>query len=81
MDGRSTDQQVNKYLRQLYDDNQEIRIIAIDQLGEIGDEPCLAELRKQLNYVNKEHLALIIAVGKLNLSELFNFNSESEIPT
>lgn len=65
MSGNHTDQQIHRYLRQLYDDNQEIRITAINQLGEIGDELCLAELRKQLKVVSKDHRALIIAVGKL----------------
>lgn len=59
------DRQINIYLRQLYDDDQEIRINAIDQLGEIGDELCLKELREQLKYISQEHQALIIAVGKL----------------
>ena len=59
------DRQINIYLRQLYDGDQEIRINAIDHLGEVGDELCLKELRDQLKYISKEHQALIIAVGKL----------------
>lgn len=59
------DRQINLYLRQLYDDDQEVRISAINRLGEIGDELCLKELREQLKYISKEHHALIIAVGKL----------------
>ena len=59
------DRQINHILLQLYDDDQEVRINAINQLGEAGDELCLKELRKQLNYISKEHQALIIAVGKL----------------
>lgn len=59
------DRQINIYLRQLYDGDQEIRINAIDHLGEVGDELCLKELREQLKYISKEHQALIIAVGKL----------------
>jgi hypothetical protein len=59
------DQQVNTYLHQLYDDDQEIRINAINQLGESGDELCLKELREKLKFISREHLALIIAVGKL----------------
>lgn len=58
-------QNIDQYLRQLYDDDQEVRIDAINQLGEIGDELCLKELREVLKYMNKEHQALIIAVGKL----------------
>jgi len=41
------DRQINIYLRQLYDGDQEIRINAIDHLGEVGDELCLKELREQ----------------------------------
>lgn len=59
------DRQINIYLRQLYDGDQEIRINAIDHLGEVGDELCLKELREQLKYISKEHQALIVAVGKL----------------
>lgn len=62
------DQQINDCLSQLYDDDQEVRINAINQLGEIGDELCLKELREQLKYISKEHQALIIAVGKLKKS-------------
>lgn len=62
------DQQINDCLSQLYDDDQEARINAINQLGEIGDELCLKELREQLKYISKEHQALIIAVGKLKKS-------------
>ena len=59
------DRLINRYLRQLYDDDQTRRIEAINRLGEIGDEICLKELREQLKYINEEHHALIIAVGKL----------------
>ena len=59
------DQLINRYLRQLYDDDQTIRIDAINHLGEIGDEICLKELREQLKYISRELHALIIAVGKL----------------
>jgi HEAT repeat protein len=59
------DQQVNTCLHQLYDDDQEIRINAINQLGESGDELCLKELREKLKFISREHQALIIAVGKL----------------
>lgn len=65
MDGKSTEQKLNTLLRRLYDDDQEVRISAIDQLGDIGDELCLMELRKQLKYISREQEALIIAVGKL----------------
>ena len=59
------DQEISTYIRQLYEEDQEVRIHAITQLGNVGDELCLKELREQLKYINKEHQALIIAVGKL----------------
>ena len=59
------DQIISKYLRQLDDEDPEIRIEAINQLGDSGDELCLTELRKRLKDLSKEHQALIIAVGKL----------------
>lgn len=62
---QSDDQQINNFLRQLDDDDQEIRIRAIKQLGESGDELCLKELRERLKDLTKEHQALIIAVAKL----------------
>jgi hypothetical protein len=60
-----SDHQINKYLCQLDDVDQENRIKAINFLGESGDEICLKELRERLKYVNREHQALIMAVGKL----------------
>ena len=65
MDDQSTEEKLNTLLRQLYDDDQNIRINAINQLGDIGDELCLVELRKQRKYFSREQHALIIAVGKL----------------
>lgn len=62
----SRDQQIDTLVRQMYDDDQDVRIEAITQLGEIGDELCLKELREQLKYISREQRALIIAVGKLN---------------
>jgi HEAT repeat protein len=59
------DQQINFYLHRLYDEDQEIRIDAIQHLGESGDQLCLKELRERLKELSKEHMALIIAVGKL----------------
>ena len=56
---------ISSCLRQIYDEDQEVRLNAITQLGEIGDELCLKELRKILKNSNREHQALIIAVGKL----------------
>jgi hypothetical protein len=60
-----SDYQLNKYLGQLDDIDQDNRIRAIDFLGDSGDELCLKELRERLKYINREHQALIIAVGKL----------------
>jgi HEAT repeat protein len=59
------DRRINKYIRELDDEDQEVRISAINQLGETGDELCLKELRARLKSTSREHLALIIAVGKL----------------
>jgi HEAT repeat protein len=56
---------INKFLRQLDDENPEIRINAINELGESGDELCLQELRRRLKALTPEHQALIIAVAKL----------------
>jgi hypothetical protein len=61
----SVDQQINHCLRSLDSGHQDIRIQAIDRLGEIGDELCLKELRERLRFISREHQALIIAVGKL----------------
>jgi HEAT repeat protein len=59
------DQSVNQWIRELDDEDQEIRINAINQLGDTGDELCLKELRERLKNNSREHMALIIAVGKL----------------
>jgi HEAT repeat protein len=62
------DQLISKFLRQLDDEDPEVRINAIEQLGETGDELCLKELRKRLKEITPEHQALIIAVAKLKKS-------------
>ncbi|MCX6328896.1 MAG: HEAT repeat domain-containing protein [Bacteroidia bacterium] len=62
------DQLINRFLRELDDENPEIRISAINKLGESGDELCLKELRKRLKDMSQEHQTLIIAVGKLKKS-------------
>jgi HEAT repeat protein len=59
------DQVISKLIRDLDNYDQDVRIGAINQLGETGDELCLDELRKRLKNSTKEHMALIIAVGKL----------------
>jgi HEAT repeat protein len=56
---------ISSGLRHIYDEDQEVRLNAITRLGEIGDERCLKELREILKNCNREHQALIIAVGKL----------------
>jgi HEAT repeat protein len=62
------DAQLNMYIRELDDEDQEIRINAINRLGEIGDELCLKELRQRLKCLSAEHQALVISVGKLKRS-------------
>jgi HEAT repeat protein len=62
------DELINSFLRQLDEEDPTVRINAINQLGETGDELCLQELRKRLKEISPEHQALIIAVGKLKKS-------------
>ena len=62
------DDSINIFLRQLDDEDPIIRINAINKLGETGDELCLQELRKRLKEISPEHLALVIAIGKLKKS-------------
>jgi HEAT repeat protein len=62
---KMNDQIITKLIRELDDEDQEVRINAINQLGDTGDELCLKELRERLRNSSKEHMALIIAVGKL----------------
>jgi HEAT repeat protein len=59
------DNLINKYIRELDDEDPEVRINAITQLGETADELCLKELRERLGNISKEHVALVIAIGKL----------------
>jgi hypothetical protein len=62
------DQIINDFIRDLDDEIPEVRINAINQLGDAGDELCLKELRERLRRITSEHQALIIAVGKLKKS-------------
>jgi HEAT repeat protein len=62
---KMNDQIITKLIRELDDEDQEVRINTINQLGDTGDELCLKELRERLRNSSKEHMALIIAVGKL----------------
>lgn len=57
--------QINQLLRELFDDNQDIRIRAISQLGEFGDDLCLEELKEQLYFIDLERDALLTAIAKL----------------
>lgn len=59
------DHLISRCIRELDDEDQEVRVNAINQLGDSGDELCLNELRERLKSISKEHLALVIAVGKL----------------
>lgn len=59
------DDVLNSYIAALDDENPDVRINAINNLGDSGDELCLNELRKRLKDLTPEHQALIIAVGKL----------------
>ena len=61
----SEDAEINLLLQNLYHEDQEMRINAINRLGEIGDELCLKGLREKLKELSPEHQALIIAIGKL----------------
>lgn len=49
----------------LASDDLEDRLMAIDMLGETGDEEALSLLRQRLNLVNRELNILVAAVGKL----------------
>jgi|WetSurSiteA1Bulk_404760.scaffolds.fasta_scaffold215705_2 hypothetical protein len=62
------DRLINNFLVQLDNEIPEIRINAINQLGETGDELVIKELRRRLKEMTLEHQALIIAVGKLKKS-------------
>ncbi|MBN1182037.1 MAG: hypothetical protein JXB49_07100 [Bacteroidales bacterium] len=59
------DHQINHYFSQLENEGQQVRKNATNKLGDNGDELCLQLLRENVQYLNKEHQTLIIAVGKL----------------
>jgi len=61
-------QVINILLRQLDNEDPEVRIEAINQLGDSGDELCLQELRRRLKELTPEHQALIIAIARLKKS-------------
>jgi len=52
-------------LDMLASDDLEDRLMAIEVLGETGDEEALSLLRQRLTLVNRELGALVSAVGKL----------------
>jgi HEAT repeat protein len=56
---------LTKLIRQLESDDLHKRVKAIKNLGDIGDESCLHELRNRMKYLHDEYMALIIAIGKL----------------
>lgn len=55
----------NSLIQDLESEEQQVRINAIQELGEIGDELSLKLLREKLKLLAPEHQALIIAIGKL----------------
>jgi HEAT repeat protein len=57
--------QIAELMDMLNSYQSEERVVAIEALGEIGDEAVLATLRQRLKTVGQEHAALIAAVGKL----------------
>jgi hypothetical protein len=59
------DDKISSCIRNLDHEWQNIRINAINELGEIGDELCLKELTERLKILTLEHKALVIAVAKL----------------
>jgi HEAT repeat protein len=52
-------------LDMLASDDLEDRLMAIEMLGETGDEEALGLLRQRLTLVNRELGVLVTAVGKL----------------
>lgn len=55
----------NGLIRNLESEEQQVRINAIQELGNSGDELSLKLLREKLKLLTPEHQALIIAIGKL----------------
>ena len=62
------DQLISRYISQLDDEDPEVRSETINQLGESGDELCFKEVMARLKSISNEHMALVIAVGKLKKS-------------
>ena len=62
---RMDTEKINAMINLLGSSHLEDRLMAINILGEIGDETALKKLREKLVIVNQELQALITAVGKL----------------
>lgn len=63
----NADNHINRLLQQLTNEDDNVRIEAIDEPGEVGDELCLKELREKLKYLSKEHQALKCQKTKSNI--------------
>jgi HEAT repeat protein len=61
----SESEQLERLLESLHSPDPDERLMAIEILGEIGDEHTLATLREYMEPVNRELYALIVAVGNL----------------
>jgi HEAT repeat protein len=59
------DDQIDELIEMLEAEESDLRLNAIQILGEIGDQHALAALRKRMARISTEHQALVIAVGKL----------------
>lgn len=61
-------QQIDELMKMLESRNLDERLMAIELLGEVGDQRALKAIRVRMAPVNKELAALITAVGKLKRS-------------
>ena len=52
-------------ISQLKSRNLDERVMAIDILGEVGDQEALIKLRERMSHIHREYQALIISIGKL----------------
>ena len=57
--------QIPSLLELLESERLDDRLMAIQILGEIGDEKALEALRQRMKLVNQELVSLVTAVGKL----------------
>ena len=58
-------EQIHDLISQLKSRNLDERVMAIDILGEIGDQEVLVKLRERMSHIHREYQALIISIGKL----------------